>query len=121
MVTLKRKIKNYFEVFLDFSSTLGLFLPCSILLYDWEMRQLAGLHPSTSTWSRLSGEQFGQAEEACSEFTVSTDKCLHSKNITGAGSKTPTSPGLEQRLGDGPPPVRANGFFLLFQPEFLTS
>lgn len=43
------------------------------------------------------------------------------QNITGAGSKIPTSPGLEQRLGDGPPPVRANGFFRLFQPEFLTS
>lgn len=82
------------------------------------MRQIAGLHLSTSAWSQLSREQFGQAEEACSEFTVNTDKC---KNITAAGSKMPTSPGMEQRLGDSSPPttVCAPGlFFVYFSQNF---
>lgn len=36
---------------------------------------------------------FGPAVEACSEFIVNTDKCLHSENIIGAGWKKPISPG----------------------------
>lgn len=43
---------------------------------------------------------FGLAVEACSEFTVNTDKCLHSKNIIGAGWKKPISPGPDQRWGN---------------------
>lgn len=85
------------------------------------MRQIAGLHLSTSAWSQLSREQFGQAEEACSEFTVNTDKC---KNITAAGSKMPTSPGMEQRLGDSSPPHHSLcswTLFRLFQSEFFTN
>lgn len=65
--------------------TVGLFPPSAVLLYGWEMRQVAGLHPSTSAWSQLSGEQFVWTSSGSMLWIHCKYKCLHSKNTIGAG------------------------------------